>query len=131
MFPIATRSVDEISAIGSDMHTWEMAREGIEGLLYKSEVLVAAWGISGLVGDARRNMRLQIEWLTDELQGRDRTIWSVVESPRHPSRWHQYVSDKYGRAGTGTLTDKLGRVLLEWQPHDLLSGRPGTNHAPK
>jgi hypothetical protein len=32
--------------------------------------------------------------------------------PRHPSRWHQYVSDKYGRTSGGTFEERIKQVLV-------------------
>ncbi|TFD01404.1 DUF1643 domain-containing protein [Cryobacterium sandaracinum] len=121
MFPLPTKSVDQIGPLASDMQSWIQARDAIELLVGEADVVIAAWGVSGLSGAARRNMGRQVSWLVEELDRQKRTIWTVGPLPRHPSRWHQYVSDKYGRAGSGTLAERLGRVLVESEPGQLVS----------
>jgi hypothetical protein len=46
--------------------------------------------------------------------------WTVGGESRHPSRWHQYVSDKHARAGSGEFAERLKSVLVLT---DLLSLR--------
>jgi hypothetical protein len=38
-------------------------------------------------------------------------IWMVGGEPRHPSRWHQFVSDKYSRTTGGSFEERLDQVL--------------------
>lgn len=40
-------------------------------------------------------------------------FWMVGGEPRHPSRWHQFVSDKHGRTTGGTFEERLVQVLVE------------------
>lgn len=41
------------------------------------------------------------------------TVWSVGGQPRHPSRGHQFLSDKYGRTAGGTFEKRLSTVLVQ------------------
>ncbi|MFT4010671.1 MAG: hypothetical protein QM655_11595 [Nocardioidaceae bacterium] len=107
-----TPSVVELNALGGD--AWDEARAGLERDLTGATAVLAAWGVAGLTGGARRLMRSQVRWLTERVAsaGIER-FWMVGGEPRHPSRWHQYVSDKYGRTTGGSFEERICQVLLE------------------
>lgn len=112
LFPIATRNTGEISVLGREETHWIDARPALELALSNSESLLAAWGVGTCNGTARRWWALQLEWIatTAPMFGHTKA-WTLGPEPRHPSRWHQYVSDKYGRAGDGTTEMRLARAL--------------------
>jgi hypothetical protein len=113
---VPTPSVIELNALGRD--GWDRARVDLEAALTGASAVLAAWGVTGLTGDARRQLRTQVEWLTECAQevGID-AFWMVGGEPRHPSRWHQYVSDKYGRTTGGTFEERIVQVLVEVPVH--------------
>ena len=109
---VATPSVVELNDHGRD--GWDRARAELESALTGADALLAGWGVAGLTGDAGRWMRAQVEWLSERAvaSGISR-LWMVGGEPRHPSRWHQYVSDKHGRTAGGTFEERLAQVLVE------------------
>jgi hypothetical protein len=109
---VSTRSVVEINAL--DREAWDRARADLQFAIAGASAVLAGWGISGLGGEARGWMRAQVEWLTEcaEVSGID-AFWMVGGRPRHPSRWHQYVSDKYGRTTGGRFEQRIAQVLVE------------------
>lgn len=112
LFPKATRDTGEISLLGSEENYWLDARPALESLFQRSEGLLAAWGVGSCSGSARRWWADQLEWTatTAAIFGHTQA-WTLGPDPRHPSRWHQYVSDKYGRAGDGTTEARITRAL--------------------
>lgn len=96
----------------------DVALEGATGML-------AGWGVAGLSGQARRLMQAQVAWLAERSAalGID-TFWTVGGEARHPSRWHQYVSDKYGRTSGGTFEERLKQVLVEVPTRRLIVESP-------
>lgn len=108
---VATPSVVELNRQGR--HGWDLARDQMEATLDGADAMLAGWGVAGLSGDAGRWMRAQVAWLSDRALERGISkIWMVGGEPRHPSRWHQYVSDKYGRTAGGTFEERIAQVLV-------------------
>jgi hypothetical protein len=107
----ATRSVVDLNA-STTADRWVQARADLSTALDRASALLGAWGVAGLVGTARRHRDEQVAWLRQEATRLDLSnMWMVGGEPRHPSRWHQYVSDKYGRTAGGTSDERLQQVL--------------------
>lgn len=109
---VATPTVVQLGDIGRG--AWEEAQSDLDVALVGAGAVLAGWGVSGLSGDARRWMDSQVDWLTMRAQGAGiDAFWMVGGKPRHPSRWHQYVSDKYGRTTGGTFEQRIEQVLVQ------------------
>lgn len=107
---VPTPTVVELSQIGVD--AWQAARPDLEVAIGAAAAVLAGWGVSGLTGGARKLRDEQVRWLRTRAQEREiKGFWMVGGEPRHPSRWHQYVSDKYRRTDGGNFGDRLGQVL--------------------
>lgn len=106
-----TASVAELHHV--DRVSWERARCELGGALTGATAVLGAWGVAGVAGPTRRDLQAQIAWLYGwALQvGIDR-VWMVGGEPRHPSRWHQYISDKYKRTTGGSFEERLAQVLV-------------------
>jgi hypothetical protein len=112
LFAIATRDVTAINEAGRCIDGWEAARSRLHEVIVASDQLLAGWGVSGLVGSAARNRQAQLNYLhrCSRDVGNDR-IWTLNGESRHPSRWHQYVSDRHGRALGATFRERMAMVL--------------------
>jgi hypothetical protein len=109
---VATPTVVELNKLG-DSGRWHQAREQLTGALRDAEGLLAGWGVAGLSGGAQRARQAQVDWLYSRAREVGiETIWMVGGEPRHPSRWHQFVSDKYGRTSGGTFEERLEQVMV-------------------
>lgn len=109
---VPTPSVVELNSLGSE--GWDLARAELETVLANANALIAGWGVAGLTGAASERMREQVAWLSERaalvgISG----FWMVGGEPRHPSRWHQYVSDKHGRTVGGTFEERIAQVLVQ------------------
>lgn len=106
-----TRSAKDLEDL--EEQGWTMARTEIEGVLKRSSAVLGAWGVAGLTGGARVFRDQQVDWLyTEALSSGFSSIWMVGAEPRHPSRWHQYLSDKYGRTAGGPPIERLKQALV-------------------
>lgn len=107
----ATPTVVELNKLGHGPG-WQDARQHIAEALRRTDGLLAGWGVTGLTGDGRRALVEQVAWLSGEASaaGIER-VWMVGGEPRHPSRWHQYLSDKHGRTSGGSIEQRLNQVL--------------------
>lgn len=111
-FPVA--DLPALSVCGSDAAGWLAARPRLVDALQEADLLLAAWGLHSLHGQARLLRAEQLSWLQGEAWTHGHvSAWCVGGQPRHPSRWHQYVSDRHGRTGGGSSSDRLRQVLGE------------------
>lgn len=100
-------------AFSETLEGWLRARQNLKIALPSADGLLGAWGVAALAGSAQRERNRQVAWLRTEASraGLD-NMWMVGGEPRHPSRWHQYVSDKYGRTTGGTFEERLRQVVV-------------------
>ncbi|MBK6871322.1 MAG: DUF1643 domain-containing protein [Kineosporiaceae bacterium] len=113
LFAIPTKSVIEINVIGSTAAGWEAARPSLAAVLDSSTALVAGWGVSGLHGQAAAHQREQLSWIAERVAQVPvpLPVWTLNGESRHPSRWHQYVSERHGRAIGNSFQERLASVL--------------------
>jgi hypothetical protein len=125
LFPVATQSIKDISAQGSDSDLWLHAREQLTMVCARSSSVLLGYGITEPTGPARGNRRHQIDWLSIELRKHGHTVaWHVGPEPRHPSRWHQYLSDRHGRTDGGRFEERLISSLVEVSTSELHGRTP-------
>lgn len=112
-----------MSLVGAAGDVWHSSRPALEHGVRRADALIAAWGVQPLGGQARQHHRDQVAWLvqTAEDAGHD-SAWTVGGQPRHPSRWHQFASDRHGRTAPGLSREERIRGLLTLVPlRDLLA----------
>src|SRR4051794_40950148 len=108
---VATPSVVELNDL-EQCRGWTAARDELAKAVRSAEGLLAGWGVSGTTGDTRRAREDQVAWLYREAAAAGiEQVWMLGSEPRHPSRWHQWVSDRYGRTSGGTFEQRLAQVL--------------------
>jgi hypothetical protein len=103
-----------LSVVAATPEPWLQARENITDALEDCDEVMAAWGLCSLSGMARQHRKTQLHWLLEvATHNGHRQVLGVGGQPRHPSRWHQYVSDVHGRARGGTFEERLRQVLVK------------------
>lgn len=119
-----TPTVVELNVLGPE--SWELARTDLADALVNADGLLAGWGVAGVTSQARRQLLGQVDWLYEHAAAVGiESIWMVGGQPRHPSRWHQFVSNKYGRTMGGTADQRLREVLIA-VPFDSSEYRSGS-----
>lgn len=116
LLPVPTRSVSGISEAGRTIEVWHAARPALRELIHEADELLLGWGLGGGFGGvAREHFRDQTCWIRSEIARKrsDPLVWTVGNEPRHPSRWHQYVSDRHERTQGGDFPTRLRRVLVK------------------
>jgi hypothetical protein len=116
LLPAPTRSVIEITSAGELQESWQEARPSLLELLDSSNHIVLGWGLGGgFSGPARRHFASQVQWVERAIRRQTKpiSVWTVGGQPRHPSRWHQYVSDVHGRTSGGSFDQRLQEVLVK------------------
>jgi hypothetical protein len=125
LFGVATDDIPAISLVGQDAAGWMLARPSIAAAFAEADILLAAWGVGLLTGAARKHRQAQLRWLAQVAAGADHSTALSVGQARHPSRWHQYVSDRHGRVQGDTFSDRLRQVLLPRSLEELTGGSQG------
>jgi hypothetical protein len=98
---------------GREREGWLAARPHLGATVRDADALLIAWGLDRLTGPARGHRDAQVRWVLEEAARHGHThAWTIGGQPRHPSRWHQYVSDKHGRTGSGSFEERLRQVLV-------------------
>lgn len=122
LFALPAQDLPALSQIGSDPDAWIMARPQLAQVLNETSVLLAAWGLPALSGAAAGHHRRQLVWFREQAEQRGHHLaWTVGGQPRHPSRWHQYMSDRHARTSGGSPQERL-RQALELQELVTLTG---------
>lgn len=120
-----------MNLVGRDVAGWLAARPELCGLIARADVLVAGWGVRGLSGLAAQHQRAQLRLITGHARLHGRThVWTVGGQPRHPSRWHQFVSDRHGRTLGGSFSERLTCVLSETAISDLIEDAERVSRCP-
>ena len=115
LLPLATRDVTDMATVGAALGPWEAGRPELLRGLRAGDAVLAAWGVSSLAKPALHHQRAQVAWLVSSAERLGcPQVWTVGPQPRHPSRWHQYVSDRHGRTSPGlTTAERFSEVLLQ------------------
>ena len=120
LFAFPTRDVNGINAVGGDAVGWEMARPRLQEVIANSDQIMAAWGVSGISGAAMKMKQNQLDFLLTCFSATEtEAVWTLNGEARHPSRWHQYVSDKHGRARGATFVERLESVMVARHPSSV------------
>lgn len=118
LFALASVSSREIRTLGTEEVGWQTARNSIEDALPQADGVLVAFGSIPTSGPSRTHLRTQLAWLSARLRDlSDTDVWQVGVA-RHPSRWHQYVSDVHARTSGGDFVTRLTQVLQPVSPVD-------------
>ena len=116
----AAQDLRGMGAVAADAAPWISARSSLQEALTASTMVLAGWGVVNPPGLAAQHQRQQLAWLSAATdRAGHRTAWCVGGEPRHPSRWHQYVSDRHGRTQGGTPMERLREVLVAVPVRDV------------
>ncbi|MEU4537048.1 DUF1643 domain-containing protein [Streptosporangium sp. NPDC023825] len=105
---------DQVQLGATVIEAFEVARSRAllaEAVLAADEILFA-WGANRVTGRTGVVLREQVSWLRRHLKDTGvRRTWMVAGTPRHPSRWRQYVGPEKARVEGSTFEDRLAKVL--------------------
>lgn len=122
LFSVPTQDVTSMNPVAKDSEGWLAAHGDLSRVIASADVLLGGWGVRGLSGSAARQRRTQILFVGNQAGIYGRThLWTVGGQPRHPSRWHQFVSDRYGRTPGGLFDERLKYALQETAIADLVT----------
>ena len=112
LITVPTWNLRDLDEKALDQRVWIDSRSAMANEVASAGRLLFAWGLLRNLRLARPMAEAQVRWLigvADEFGHQE--AWSVGSDVRHPSRWHQFTSDKYARTGGGTPEERLKQVL--------------------
>jgi len=131
LLDVPSRDMRAMAAAGVDHDAWARSRARLESALVEADALLAGWGVRPLTGHAEWYRTEQLAWLRCRARHHGHSeVWAIGAQPRHPSRWHQYVSDRHGRTGEGTTAERLRTVLVRVDLEVLCPPRRSTPARP-
>lgn len=113
LYPRATRDLAGLGRVAGEPKDWIEQRQVIATALRQGDEVLFGWGVSLPAGPARTQMTAQVGWVVDEVRALGAKPWVVGDGPRHPSRWHQYVSDRHGRTSGGSFVERIRESLVQ------------------
>lgn len=117
LLSVPARDTKAMSEAGSTEAPWNSSRPALLQAMLGASQLLAAWGVYPLLGAASNFQRMQIAWLMQAARELGHShAWTLGGQPRHPSRWHQFTSDRHGRTGTGLSREERIAALLTRVP---------------
>ncbi|WP_406115316.1 DUF1643 domain-containing protein [Streptomyces sp. NBC_01014] len=82
--------------------------EAIEG----ADEILFAWGTGRITGVVGKLLKEQAAWVRTQVNTRGHSkIWMVAGTPRHPSRWRQFVGPEKRRVEGNSFEERLTKVL--------------------
>lgn len=123
---VPSRNSKDLALVAADEEDWLKSRPEIDRVLKAADEVVFAWGASRLAGEANRHKEEQITWTIQQtLKAGHSEVLLMDGSPRHPSRWRQYVGPQKKRVAGDTLQDRFQSVLKRHPIETVQS--PGKN----
>lgn len=104
------------------------SRELLQLAIAASDEILLAWGAGRLTGATRTTVLSQADWVREHLMANGISrAWMVAGTPRHPSRWRQYVGPEKQRVQGTDFEARLAQVLAS---HNLESQAVPSGHSP-
>jgi hypothetical protein len=122
---VQSRNSKELAQKAMNQEPWLISRPEIYQSLNYADEVIFAWGASRLAGQANRHKDEQVEWIIQQtIRAGHTEVLLMNGSPRHPSRWRQYVGPQKMRVTGDTLEDRFRKVLNSHPIEDVcaLSG---------
>jgi len=112
LFGRPSRSSRDIAVLGKEPEGWYDARQELSEAISVADGVLLGFGLIPSSRESGPHLRAQLQWLREELRKQGHlSVWQVGDRPRHPSRWHQYVSDVHQRTDGGSFHERLHQAL--------------------
>ncbi|MGW4683354.1 DUF1643 domain-containing protein [Streptomyces sp. NPDC004244] len=110
-------SKDQVELASLEVTEQDLARSRLllSTAIEDADEVLFAWGTKKLAGTSGRLLHEQAKWVRSLVEP-SRRVWLVAGTPRHPSRWRQFVGPEKQRIEGPTFEARLAKVLTK---HDL------------
>ncbi|MFJ2786157.1 MULTISPECIES: DUF1643 domain-containing protein [unclassified Streptomyces] len=99
------------------------SREQLSAAIEGADEILFAWGTGSITGTVGRALKDQVAWVHAHVDARGlRRVWMVADTPRHPSRWRQFVGPEKRRVEGSCFEERLAKVLTSHEANSLPQG---------
>ncbi|MFJ8745312.1 DUF1643 domain-containing protein [Embleya sp. NPDC127516] len=90
----------------------ERSRQQLSVAIEGADEILFAWGAGRITGVVGKLLKEQAAWVRAHVDNRGLSkVWMVAGTPRHPSRWRQFVGPEKGRVEGRSFEERLAKVL--------------------
>ncbi|WP_078651477.1 DUF1643 domain-containing protein [Streptomyces xylophagus] len=98
----------------------ERSRQQLSEAIEGADEVLFAWGTGRITGVVGRLLKEQAAWVRTHVDARGlRKVWMVAGTPRHPSRWRQFVGPEKQRVEGSSFEERLAKVLTSHESSAL------------
>ncbi len=90
----------------------ERSRQQLAAAIEGADEILFAWGTGSVTGAVGKLLKKQAAWVRAHVDARGLSnVWMVAGTPRHPSRWRQFVGPEKQRVEGSSFEERLAKVL--------------------
>ena len=98
----------------------ERSRLQLSAAIDGADEVLFAWGTGRITGVVGKLLKEQAAWVRAHVNTRGHSkIWMVAGTPRHPSRWRQFVGPEKRRVEGSSFEERLAKVLASHESSTL------------
>ncbi|MET7269680.1 DUF1643 domain-containing protein [Streptomyces sp. NPDC005908] len=98
----------------------ERSRRQLAAAIEGADEILFAWGTGRVTGVVGKRLKEQAAWVRAQVDARGLSkVWMVAGTPRHPSRWRQFVGPEKRRVEGSSFEERLAKVLTSHKSSPL------------
>ncbi|MFA3840728.1 DUF1643 domain-containing protein [Streptomyces aureus] len=98
----------------------ERSRLQLSAAIEGADEILFAWGTGRIAGVVGKLLTEQAAWVRARVSARSPSkVWMVAGTPRHPSRWRQFVGPEKRRVEGSSFEERLAKVLTSHESGTL------------
>ncbi|MEV8334763.1 DUF1643 domain-containing protein [Streptomyces niveus] len=98
----------------------ERSRQQLAAAIEGADEVLFAWGTGRITGVVGKLLKEQAAWVRAFVDARGLSkVWMVAGTPRHPSRWRQFVGPEKRRVEGSSYEERLAKVLTSHKSNAL------------
>jgi hypothetical protein len=98
----------------------ERSRQQLAAAIEGADEVLFAWGTGRIAGVVGKLLKEQAAWVRGYVDARGLAkVWMVAGTPRHPSRWRQFVGPEKRRVEGSSFEERLAKVLTSHKSNAL------------
>ncbi|MFG3233607.1 DUF1643 domain-containing protein [Streptomyces antibioticus] len=98
----------------------ERSRQQLAAAIEGADEILFAWGTGRITGSVGNLLKEQAAWVRARVDACGLSkVWMVAGTPRHPSRWRQFVGPEKRRVEGSSFEERLAKVLTSYESSTL------------
>lgn len=112
LIDLQTKDQTQLASLVVTEPDLERSRQQLSAAIEGADEILFAWGTGRITGGVGKLLKEQAAWVRARVNARGLSkVWMVAGTPRHPSRWRQFVGPEKRRVEGSSFEERLGKVL--------------------